>query len=38
MEQKNRKKPSPGDYNLNKTDEQIKQELKSMKSKKISAG
>lgn len=38
MEQKNRKKPAPGEYNLNKTDQQIKKELKSMKSKKITHG
>lgn len=38
MEQKNRKTPAPGSYNLNKTDDQIKEELKAMKSKKKRVG
>lgn len=38
MEQKNRKKPAPGSYNLNKTDSEIKEQLKKMKGKKVSYG
>ena len=38
MDQKNRKSPAPGTYNLNKTETQIKEELKVFKSQKKSAG
>lgn len=38
MEQKNRKTPAPGDYNLSKTNDQIQEELKVLKSKKKSVG
>ena len=38
MEEKNRKKPAPGAYNLNKTDSQIKEELDKMKTKKSHQG
>ncbi len=38
MEQKNKKKPAPGDYNLTKTEDQIKEELKILKNKKKSLG
>lgn len=38
MEQKNRKTPAPGDYNLAKTNDQTQEELKVWKSKKRSVG
>lgn len=34
MEEKNRSSPAPGNYNLNKTEEQIKKQLDDLKSKK----
>lgn len=38
MEEKNRKRPAPNAYNLNKTDKQIKEELEAMKTKKRKIG
>jgi hypothetical protein len=38
MEEKNRKTPAPGSYNLNKTDAEIKEELDKMKTKKVHYG
>lgn len=38
MEEKNRKKPAPGSYNLNKTDSQIKENLTKWKTRKFSQG
>lgn len=38
MEEKNRKTPAPGSYNLNKTDAQVKEEIEKMKTKKIHHG
>lgn len=38
MEQKNRKTPAPGEYNLTKTEDEIKDDLKVLKSKKKSVG
>lgn len=38
MEEKNRKTPAPGSYNLNRTDAEIKEDLEKMRSKKVHYG